>query len=152
MFCPNCGNSVHGDLKYCNGCGKRLIADLESDSAPAKMLNKILITLFLIVFFGLALLVGLVGALLGSGVAAKDVIILSVVYLATIFGISVTLLRQVPKLIDARLKTNDRPSDYAAAPQLQPRTTAQLEDYREPVMSVTDHTTRILDKVPVKDD
>ena len=72
------------------------------------MLNKILITLFLIVFFGLGLLVGLVGALLGSGVAAKDVIILSVVYLATIFGISVTLLKQFPETIDARLTTNDR--------------------------------------------
>lgn len=151
MFCPNCGNSVHGDLKYCNGCGKRLIADSESDGAPAKMLNKILITLFLIVFFGLALLVGLVGALLGSGVAAKDVIILSVVYLATIFGISATLLRQVPKLIDARLKTNDRPSDYASPPQIQPRTTAQLPDHLDPVPSVTDHTTRILEKVPVRD-
>ena len=151
MFCPNCGNSVHGDLKYCNGCGKRLIADSGSDDASAKMLNKVLITLFLIVFFGLALLVGLVGALLGSGVQAKDVIILSVIYLATIFGISVTLLRQVPKLIDARLKTNDRPSDYASPPQFQPRNTAQLPDHLDPVPSVTDHTTRILEKVPVGD-
>jgi hypothetical protein len=68
----------------------------------------------------------------------------------SIFGICFTLARQVPKLIDARLKKDERPIEYAAPQQLTARTTAQLDEFREPVMSVTDHTTRILDKIPVK--
>lgn len=150
MFCPNCGNSVPNDLKYCNGCGKRLGLDDDKDGTPAKMLNKILIALFMIVWFGMGALIGLVAVLLGRGVNSEVVTILASIYIAAIFGICFTLARQIPKLIDARLKKDDRPAEYAAPPQLNPRTTAQLEEYREPAMSVTDHTTRILDKVPTR--
>lgn len=151
MYCPNCGNSVPNDLKYCNGCGKRLGLDEDKDGTPGKMLNNILTALFFIVLFGMGILVGLAAVLLGNGAKPDSVVFLAVVYLATLFGICFTLIRQVPKLIDAKLRSNDRSPDYAAPSQLKSRTTAQLEEHREPVMSVTDHTTRILDKVPLKD-
>jgi hypothetical protein len=149
MYCPNCGNSVPNDLKYCNGCGKRLGID-DADDSPAQMLRRVLNALFLIVIFGLGILVGLVAVLLGSGVKSDGVIFVAATYLATLFGIAFSLVRQVPKLIDAKLGSNDRSPEYAAPAQLKPRTTAQLEDYREPVMSVTDHTTRILEKDPLR--
>ncbi|MBP6002625.1 MAG: zinc ribbon domain-containing protein [Pyrinomonadaceae bacterium] len=150
MFCSNCGNSVPNDLNYCNGCGKRLGGDPDKDGTPGKMLDNVLTTLFLIVMFGFGILVGLIAVLLGNEVKTEVVVVIAIAYLAAVFGICVTLVRQVPKLIDAKLNTINRPNEYSAPHQLTPRTTAQLEEFREPVMSVTDHTTKILDKVPLK--
>lgn len=150
MFCSNCGNSVPNDLNYCNGCGKRLGGDPDKDGTPGKMLDNVLTTLFLIVMFGFGILVGLIAVLLGNEVKTEVVVVIAIAYLAAVFGICVTLVRQVPKLIDAKLNIINRPNEYSAPHQLTPRTTAQLEEFREPVMSVTDHTTKILDKVPLK--
>lgn len=152
MYCPNCGKTVNKKLKYCNGCGERLskAAEIDKDGTPGKMLDNILTTLFLVVMFGLGILVGLVAVLLSKDVQTQVVVIIVMAYLAVVFGICFTLLRQVPKLIDARLKTWNGNLEETR-PQLEPLTTAQLEEYREPVMSVTDHTTRTLDKVPLKE-
>jgi hypothetical protein len=150
MFCSNCGNSVPNDLNYCNGCGKRLAGDLDKDGTPGKMLDNVLTTLFLLVMFGFGILVGLIAVLLGNEVKTELVVMIVMAYLGTLLAIGITLVRQVPKLIDAKLNNMNRHGEYTSPPQLTPRTTAQLEEFREPVMSVTDHTTRILDKVPVK--
>ena len=150
MFCSNCGNSVPNDLNYCNGCGKRLAGEPDKDGTPGKMLDNVLTTLFLIVMFGFGILVGLIAVLLGNEVKTEVVVMIVMAYLSTLLAIGITLVRQVPKLIDAKLNNMNRRGEYTSPPQLSPRTTAQLEDFREPVMSVTDHTTRILDKVPVK--
>jgi hypothetical protein len=150
MFCKHCGNKVSEKLKFCNGCGERLFEETDVDGMPGKMLDNILTALFLIVMFGLGILVGLVAVLLGSDVKPEVVTIISIVYLAAIFGICFSLARQVPKLIDAKLRTTSSSFDFMANPQLERRTTAQLDEYREPAMSVTDHTTRTLDKAPVR--
>ena len=149
MYCPNCGKTVNQKLKYCNGCGERLskAAEIDKDGTPGKMLDNILTTLFLVVMFGLGILVGLVAVLLGSNVEPKFVVFISIAYLAAVFGVCYTLVSQVPKLIDAKLKPKSVSDESAAHPQLAPLTTAQLEEYREPAMSVTDHTTKTLDKV-----
>ncbi len=149
MYCPNCGNSVPNDLKYCNGCGKRLGAD-DTGASAGTMLDKVLTTLFLIVMFGFGILIGLVAVLLGNHVNNDMVAIIASLYLMAIFGICFTLVRQIPKLIDARLSRDQGPADYAQPQQLRPRTTAQLDEYREPVMSVTDQTTRTLERSPVE--
>lgn len=149
MFCPNCGKTVNGKLKYCNGCGGRLAKDVEidKDDTPGKMLDNILTTLFMVVMFGLGILVGLVAVLLGNEVKTEVVTIIVIVYLAAIFGICFMLAKQVPKLIDAKLKRWDTPVEGSRFTELPPPNTAQLSEYREPVMSVTDHTTKTLDKV-----
>ncbi|MEQ1606303.1 MAG: zinc ribbon domain-containing protein [Pyrinomonadaceae bacterium] len=151
MFCQKCGNSLAASLKYCNNCGNRVAGEVEDkDGTPGKMLDNVLTTLFLIVMFGLGILVGLVAVLLGSGVTTEIVMITIIVYLAAVFGICFSLVRQVPKLIDARLKASGFAANEPVQPaMLNPRTTAQLEEFRTPVASVTDHTTRTLEKVPV---
>ncbi len=154
MYCQKCGNSLPGGLKYCNSCGIRLTADVEDkDGTPGKMLDNILTTLFLVVMFGMGILVGLVAVLLGSGVRTEPVVVIAIAYIAAVFGICFSLVRQVPKLIDARLKASGysvpEPDERALLNQ---RTTAQLEEYRTPVSSVTDHTTRTLEQVPLRRD
>lgn len=152
MHCPSCGNSVKKGLKYCNSCGERLgRQDEDKDGMPGKMLDNILTTLFLIVMFGLGILVGLVAVLLGNNVQTGLVALIVVAYLAAVFGVCFMLVKQVPKLIDAKLKILNGAAGDHSSPQLRPLTTAQLGEYREPVMSVTEHTTRTLDNVPLKE-
>lgn len=149
MYCSTCGTQIADHLKYCSSCGDRLAKDDDKHGTPGKMLDNILTTIFLVVMFGLGILVGLVAVLLGNEVKPDAVMLIATVYLLVIFGICFTLVRQVPKLIDARLKGSNNTAD-TLTPQLQPRTAAQLDEYREPAMSVTDHTTKTLDKVPVE--
>ncbi len=151
MFCPNCGKNVDQKLKFCNSCGERLARHAEDkDSIPGKMLDDILETLFWFGILGLGILVGLVAILLGNNVEPKFVVFISIAYLAAIVLVCYTLSSQVPKLIDARLKAAQAADEIPQVAQLSSPTTAQLIEYREPAMSVTDHTTRTLDEVPLK--
>lgn len=149
MFCPNCGKNVDQKLKFCNGCGERLAKATDDLDSPGKMLDGILETIFWLVVASLGILIGLVAVLLSNNVKPDAVGLIILAYLATIFGISFSLARQVPKLIDAKLRRWNAESDSTRVSQLPPPTTAQLEEYREPAMSVTDHTTKTLDPVPV---
>lgn len=157
MFCPNCGKNVSAKLKYCSGCGERLskAVEIDKDSTPGKMLDNILTTLFLVVMFGLGILVGLIAVLLGNGVRIEPVVVITLAYLAAIFGICYTLVRQIPKLVDAKLRSNQEnrqhvPEGDEPLVQLPPRSTNQLEEFRQPA-SVIDNTTRTLDKIPARE-
>lgn len=152
MHCPNCGKVVSKTLKYCNDCGERLskVDEIDKDGMPGKMLDNILTAIFMIVMFGMGILVGLVAVLLSNNIDTEIVLKITVVYLAAIFGICFVLARQVPKLIDARLKMGLKDDDVREPQQLRAPITAQLNEYQQPASSVTDHTTRTLDKIPVK--
>jgi hypothetical protein len=150
MYCSGCGANVNSNLTYCNSCGERLVkADDDKDSSPGKMLENVVTALCVSVVFGFGILVGLVAVLLGNGVPPSLVTIIAVVYLVAVFGIAFTLVRQIQKLIDAKLKLTAQSANFQETPRLSPMTTGGLEEFREPVKSVTDRTTNILDKVPV---
>jgi hypothetical protein len=155
-FCSNCGNRLAEGLKYCNSCGFRLGVedDDDKDGKPGKMLDGILTTVFLIVLFGLGILVGLVAVMLDKNVMPQLVAIIVIAYLAAIFGICYTLLSQVPKLVDAKLNERKERKQgrlpVAVPQQLEPANTAEFID--RPIASVTDHTTRTLDHVPARKD
>ena len=150
MYCPKCGNSVSDGLKYCNSCGVQLTAEAEDkDGTHDKMLEHVVTGLCVSVVFGFGILVGLVAVLLSNDVPPSWVSIIAVVYLAAVFGICFTLVRQITKLIDARLKAPGQNVNIQRTPQLSPVTTGALEEFREPVMSVTDHTTKTLDRIQV---
>lgn len=154
MYCSKCGNAVNEKLKYCNTCGERLAKDKDDkNSSPGKMLDNILTTLFLVVMFGLGILIGLVAVLLVNGVTKEAVTIIVVAYLAAVFGICFMLLSHVKKLVEFKLNGFAQDSDQAVRPHLpKPKTTAQLEEYRQPAVSVTEHTTTTLGKVPINRD
>lgn len=152
MFCSNCGKSVDKKLKYCNACGERLGRENdENANSPARMLDDILDTLFWTAVLTLGILIGLVAVLLANNVKSEIFATIVFVYLATVFGICFMLARQIPKLIDARLKAFGNESGTLPNSLHPASTTAQLNEYREPAMSVTDHTTRTLEKVPFGD-
>ena len=114
------------------------------------MLDDLLTALCLVAIFGFAFLVGLVAILLDKIIAPQVVVLIVMGYLAALFGICYMLLRQVPKLIDAKLNKNSERVETIQPEQLYARNTAQLAEPREPARSVTENTTRTLEKELVK--
>ena len=147
MYCSGCGSLVNNKLKYCKNCGAKLVKDEEDDS-PKSILEGLLTTLSFVALGGLGILVGLVAVLLKNGIDHKGVLIISIFYLAALFGICYMILSQVPKLIDAKLKQKTEKDEFTPPVQLSAPITAQLEEHREPVRSVTENTTRTFDKIP----
>ena len=150
MYCSSCGSLMNADLNYCKNCGTKLAKIKEEKDSPKSILDNLLTTLFLVVMFGLGILVGLVAVLLGNGVNHETVTIIAAFYLIAVFGICYMLLSQIPKLIDAKLNPKSETPENYQPPQLSAKTAAQLEEHREPVGSVTENTTRIFDKVESK--
>lgn len=150
MFCSACGSTVNDKLNYCNNCGAKLLKEKAEDT-PKSMMDNLLTTLTFVALGGLGILVGLTVALLKNGFQQQGIMVIAFFYLAALFGICFMLLNQLPKLIDAKLDQNrETPEGYQAPSQLFAKTTAQLEEHREPA-SVTDHTTRTFDKIPLRE-
>jgi hypothetical protein len=113
------------------------------------MLDDLLTTLFLVVMFGLGILVGLVAVLLGNQVPMQIVVVITVAHLAAVFSICFMLMGQAKRVIGANLERSNEEEQQPDIPQLPRRTTAQLETNFEPA-SVTENTTRTLDEVLVE--
>ena len=150
MYCPSCAHPVKKGLKYCNHCGEKLSKDDDKLSTPGAILDGLLETLFWLAILALGILVGLVAVMLNYNLRQDVLGAIVVTYLLVLLAICFPIIRQITKLIDSRVKGVSWDAEKPERPQLQPLTTAQLDEYREPVMSVTDHTTRTLDKVPYK--
>ena len=149
MFCAACGNVVNDKLNYCNNCGAKIAK--ESEETPKSMMDNLLTSLVFVVLGGFGILVGLVSVLLKNGFDQKGIMLIAALYLAALSGICFMLLRSLPKIIDAKLNPkNETPESYQP-PQLAARTTAQLEEYREPAVSITENTTRTFDKIPLRE-
>jgi len=150
MYCSTCGSSISDSLKYCKNCGAKLVNDDEKQGTPGTMLDDLLTALCLVAIFGFAFLVGLVAILLDKIIAPQVVVLIVMGYLAALFGICYMLLRQVPKLIDAKLNKNSERVETIQPAQLYARNTAQLAEPREPARSVTENTTRTLEKTAIE--
>ena len=141
MFCSSCGKQIDDSLKFCNGCGTRIKNDEDSP------LHSLIVALIVIGTAGLGILVGLAAVMLDKIPNFGPVLIFGVVYLGVLFGICFMIMRQITKLIDADLGRRRLPETESRFAELPPRSTNPLEEFREPA-SVTDQTTRTLDKIP----
>jgi hypothetical protein len=140
MFCARCGKQIDDSLKYCNGCGTQIKKEADSP------LTSLITALIIIGTAGLGILVGLSAVLLDKIPNFGPVLIFGVIYLAVLFGICFMIMRQITKLIDADLGRRRLP-EAKQFTELPAPTTNELEEFRQPA-SVTDQTTRTLDKIP----
>jgi len=145
MFCSGCGTELNSDLNYCNRCGSR-VAKGESSSVAENLSQAIAY----IGGFGLLGFIFAVYLMMRSPVIAPGtIVIISFLYLATLFGICFMILRQTAPF--AARKQNE-PMRGAGAEQppasLRPVTTAQLGSPTHEPISVTEHTTRALEETP----
>lgn len=146
MYCERCGKQIEEALNFCNGCGAQLKKDNDTQQSA---LNLLITALIVIGTGGLGVLVGLLAVLLDKLPNPEPAFIFGLIYLGVLFGICFMIMRQVSKMIDAKLKTREVVETVKTSlVELPARTTAQLEAHREPA-SVTENTTRTLDEVAV---
>jgi len=145
MYCSTCGTLINTELNYCNRCGARVdkLATVENSSATGYLS---MATGF-VGLGGLGLTVGLIAILLKNNVVIEAVVMLAIAFLATVFGMTFLMIRQISQMSNAAPLTKEKVFEN---PQLSSPSTAQLEEPRQPARSVTENTTRTLEKELVK--
>lgn len=153
MYCENCGKHIDDSLNFCKSCGTQIKKQKDESKS---ILNSLVSALIAIVVVGLGILVALTAVLLDKSPNVEPVFVFAVAYLCILFGISFMLTRQISKVIDKKLDLDSKPSrtpfktrDEEPLVQLPPSNTNPLQEFRQP-SSVTESTTRTLDKVPVE--
>ena len=152
MHCSNCGRSISNNLNYCNNCGSRIAANaLVVGNALSRPLS---IGAAFVAVVGLICFVPLLRELLRSPLDQGAIIAILFIYLATVFGLFSVMIGHVWKHsgdIRIKAKGNNVQDEYFPPASTGRVNTAQLDEYREPAMSVTERTTRTLENVPRRD-
>ena len=141
MYCQTCGSALTLHTKYCKRCGTQLVPAGEKSvdkTAAEKRLDDYLDGLFWISVFGLAFIIG--GMVLLKKVNFSDLVVIGYVILSTTvflinFGFSfwgvLTMMRSTKKERLTMPPVND---------------TRELPPQRVEPISVTENTTRLLEK------
>lgn len=146
MYCSTCGTEISAELNYCKRCGARVDKLAVQEKSPASLAYLSMATGF-VGLGGLGLTVGLVAILLKNGVVPEAIVMLTLAFLATVFGITFLILRQISQISNVSSPAKEK---FFAAPQLSAANTAQLEEPRQPARSVTENTTRTLEEELIK--
>ncbi len=141
MYCSTCGSLINTELNYCNRCGARVdkLATIEKSSATGYLS---MATGF-VGLGGLGLTVGLIATLLKRGVVIEAVVMLALAFLATVFGMTFLMLRQISQMSSVLPPAKEKLLENLL---LNSAPAAQLEEPRQPARSVTENTTRTLEK------
>ncbi len=155
MYCPNCGTQVSTEQKFCRACGlevqgiARQMAQLQAGNAAAEPGLPNTVWRYRLMFAGVCVMLsGLVLLMINSLLHINRIINLPSVLLLMI-GALLTLYGELaPKLhAPPQPRRTPQPTELPAA-----ETTSKLAlaAGAEPVMSVTEHTTRTLAPVAAK--
>ena len=148
MYCPNCAKEVNPDLSYCNSCGFRLQnAGSKDEKSIASTLAQ---SVPWVAIFGLMFLVILVKMMLDRSIDPPIIVVVTALFLGCVFGICAFAMKYARSLV---LEEKLPQANIDQRPVMMPqRDTNQLEEARTPPASVTDHTTRTLEKVPAENE
>ena len=151
MYCERCGKQLDEALNFCNGCGAQLKKSGESEHKT--LLNTMVTGLIVVASVGLGMLAVILPILLSRIPNPEPAVAFAIFYLAALVAICWMIMRQVSKVLDAKLGEKNVYETVTLQPQafvqLPPKTTAQLDEQREPA-SVVDVTTRTLEEVPLR--
>lgn len=145
MYCSTCGTLINTELNYCNRCGARV--DKLTTAGDSSATGYLSMATGFVGLGGLGLTVGLIAMLLKNGVVIEAVVILAFAFLAVVFGMAFMMVRQLSKMSNALPPARRNAAENS---QLDFKNTAQLAEPRQPAASVTDNTTRTLEKELVK--
>ena len=147
MFCAGCGSQIQSGLNYCNRCGRRVADDSNAGRSSSLSVVGQTAGVGFVSFIFILLVLTKYGAL-----PPNLLVPITFFYFAALFGICFMILRHGTP---ASAKSEGQRSENIASGEpayLRPVTTAQLEEERDfGIGSVTDATTRTLDKVPSRD-
>ncbi len=148
MYCSSCGVAVTESLSYCNHCGVRLIASnsdkaVTSREVKPELLVGAMVTTFVLGLPVITVLLGVMKSVLGLELGQ----ILG--FAALSFSIMLFLEGVFLRLL---LRRNRGLEERAGTELLSEHTTKELDApgvraLREPLSSVTDHTTRAFEPI-----
>jgi hypothetical protein len=151
MYCSSCGAAVSGDVNYCNHCGTRLsgpkgetIAKRRAELFPESLIWAI-VSVFVV---GLGCIIGLMAVMkdysFDKGLIIGVTLLIFLLMLA-VEGVFIRLLtrdmRGAKEMSDTRRLTEKTTQELGVA--------AQARALREPVPTVTEHTTRTFEPIYV---
>jgi hypothetical protein len=147
MYCHACGIALTQQTKYCNRCGAQLIVqDQTGEVKPSeKRLDEYLDGLFWITFFGIGFIFG--GMVVMKKVGLGDLFILAYLLISSTaflinFGLSLWGAMRI-----IRASRQQKAIDQRQTGQLEP---VMPRVALEPAPSVTEHTTRSFETIPVQ--
>ena len=149
MYCPSCGSELSSELTYCNRCGVNLKPLLNQSGPPVRIVGATWAISMAVVFVtlgGFSAIGRLVLAIINNGVNLSGGGILLLGFgLLIILAIASLLIRQLSRVLDvAQLSGGATQSRQS---KLSEKSVQQIEAPREPVASVTEHTTRMFEPI-----
>lgn len=143
FYCPSCGSEISVELKYCNRCGANLSATPAVYSEPPKPMKLGLpaIVLGLTVVIGLGIILDAARELAGMHLHPAAITWMVIFSMATLFGCTALMIRFWLKVFSMN-RENQQPQFQPRPPVQIPAPRQQFPPLREPVPSVTEHTTR----------
>ena len=151
MFCQSCGTALTKGLTYCNRCGARVVSPGLTKAQNDNLAQVVCVLAFFsttVTLGGLGIVYFLVRQLLLMGFEQSRIVVVTFFCLLAVVGLAALLLTHMSRALNVFLHPGaGQGAEAAETPELTGRQTAQIEAPREPVSSVTDHTTRTFDPV-----
>ena len=153
MFCSACGAETPGELNYCNRCGANLNVPVLPPAPPIVPMSfsKLILIIGLMFTIGMIIIFTSAGELMRKGLAEPAVMLLTLVGLASLFGVSAMLIRLWKQVAGLNAPPSQPPQRRPQAQRqpsvYEPPPAAQLPPRPANFGSVTDHTTRTFDPV-----
>lgn len=150
MYCPSCGSELTSELSYCNRCGANLKPLSNQSGGPPDLFGAtwaISIAVVLVTLGGFGMIFGLVLALISRGVnLSGGGMVLVALSLLIILAIALLLVRQLSRVLDISQFLGG--TTQSKQPKLSEKPVQQIGAPRQPVSSVTEHTTQVFEPIP----
>jgi hypothetical protein len=150
MYCSTCGVAVTANLTYCNHCGAKVNGEKPDSLETTELRYNSFIMVMMVGLFVFGLVA--IGCLIGI---MKAILNFEFGPLVGFALLSFLVMVSLEGVLISRLFRRKRNPEESAQASLRPHITKELEAQSqlrfEPVSSVTDHTTRTLDSVRVRE-
>jgi hypothetical protein len=143
MYCSGCGSQIQEGLSYCSRCGRRVAGE----EKPARDRMSPVVVAGNTAGVGFVAFIFVMLVLVLNGVVGSNIVGVTFFYFLALFLLCSMFLRQARH----SAKYQVQPAPDSAQLYVKPVATAQLPEAMDRPASVTEHTTRTLDNVPVRE-